>query len=332
MRMAEFWKKGLGMGLGAGLLGAAVVALRRGGRPLPQPSLPDIISPAVFARRVQRTTRGQVVYHMSGEGEPLVFLHDFFPGAASYEWSKIYPLFAASHRVLAPDWVGFGESERPDRPLRAEDYARCLHEFCRATCGGKRPVIVASGLGAALACLAAAQHPEFVARLILFHPSGTDDWLQPWAPAPVRAAAWTRSGRRWIYANYLARPACLERWLNGRRSDAGNIDLTEPVSVYSSFARQYGAGLAVQRILSGRFQTAALPRLPEVCVPVTVWWPGCRAAHPPESALQHGSQVRLDWLDDCGPLAPLDRAADLTSRLQVELFQPVHLADRPKGD
>ena len=75
--MAEFWKKSLGMGLGAGLLGAAVVALRRGLHPLPQPSLPDIISPAVFARRVQRTTRGQVVYHMSGEGEPLVFLHDF---------------------------------------------------------------------------------------------------------------------------------------------------------------------------------------------------------------------------------------------------------------
>jgi pimeloyl-ACP methyl ester carboxylesterase len=180
--------------------------------------------------------------------------------------------------------------------------------------------------------LAAAQHPEFVARLILFHPSGTDHWLQPWAPAPVRAAAWTRSGRRWIYANYLARPACLERWLNGRRSDAGNIDLTEPVSVYSSFARQYGAGLAVQRILSGRFQTAALPRLSEVCVPVTLWWPGCRAANPPESALQHGSQVRLDWLDDCGPLAPLDRVADLTSRLQVELFQPVHVAERPMGD
>lgn len=72
-------EKGLGMGLGAGLLGAAVVALRARTRPVPQPSLPDIISPSVFARRVQRTTRGQIVYHVSGEGDPLVFLHDFFP-------------------------------------------------------------------------------------------------------------------------------------------------------------------------------------------------------------------------------------------------------------
>jgi pimeloyl-ACP methyl ester carboxylesterase len=167
---------------------------------------------------VQRTTRGQIVYHVSGEGDPLVFLHDLFPGAASYEWSKVYPHFAATHRVLAPDWIGFGESERPDRPLRAEDYAQSLLEFCRATCGGRRPVIVASGLGAALACLAAAQHPEFCARLVLFHPSGTSYWLDGWAPAAVRFAAWTKRGRRWIYANYLATPSAIARWLGGRRS------------------------------------------------------------------------------------------------------------------
>ena len=324
--MAAFWKKGLGMGLGAGLLGAAVMALRLRTRPLPHPSLPDIISPAVFARRVQRTTRGQIVYHVSGEGDPLVFLHDFFPGAASYEWSKIYPHFASTHRVLAPDWVGFGESERPDRPLRAEDYAQCLHEFCRATCGGKRPVIVASCIGAAVACLAAAQHPEFAARLILFHPAGTARWLEGWIPAPLRAATWTRSGRCWIYTNRLAQPASIERWLAGRRSAGEDPSLTEPVSVYSSFARQYGAGWAIQRILSGRFQIPALPRLGQVCVPVTVWWPGCRTATPPETTADR-AQVRLDWLDECGPLAPFDRADDLTARLRVELFEPVRVVE-----
>jgi deoxyxylulose-5-phosphate synthase len=80
----------------------------------------------------------------------MVFLHDFFPGAASYEWSKVYPEFAGTHRVLAPDWIGFGESERPDRALRAEDYAQSLQEFVRATCGGRRPVLVGSGVGAAI--------------------------------------------------------------------------------------------------------------------------------------------------------------------------------------
>ena len=324
--MAAFWKKSLGMGLGAGLLGAAVVALRLRTRPLPQPSLPDIISPAVFARRVQRTTRGQIVYHASGEGDPLVFLHDLFPGAASYEWSKIYPAFASTHRVLAPDWLGFGESERPDRPWRAEDYAQSLQEFCRATCGGRRPVVVASGLGAALACLAAAQHPEFAARLILFHPAGTADWLASRVPAAARAAAWTAAGRRWIYRRFLAGPSDLERWLAGRRSDGPPLDLSEAVSVYSSFARQYGAAWAVLRIVSGRWKIAALPRLDEVCVPVTVWWPGRHAGDPPDGSVGR-PDLRLDWLETCGPLAPLDQAGELTERLRRELFAPVRVAE-----
>lgn len=323
--MAAFWKKSLGMGLGAGVVGALLVALRRGARPAPHPSLPDIISPSVFARRVQRTTRGQVVYHASGEGTPLVFLHDFFPGAASYEWSKVYPHFAGSHRVLAPDWVGFGESERPDRSLRAEDYARCLHDFCRATCGGRRPVLVASGMGAAMACLAAAQHPELAARLILFHPDGTRGWLDPWVPPPLRSVAWSRTGRRWIYGNFMAPPARIERWLGTRRSAGDGFLLAEPVSVFASFARQYGAGWAIERILSGRLHAGALPRLQEVCVPVTIWWPGCRAGDPPPVP-RGAAAVRTEVLEDCGPLAPLDRAADLAARLRVELFEPVHLA------
>jgi hypothetical protein len=111
-----------------------------------------------------------------------------------------------------------------------------------------------------------------------------------------------------------------------RRSTGEGLNLTEPVSVYSSFARQYGAGCAIQRILSGRFQIAALPRLDQVCVPVTVWWPGCRTATPPDTP-EGLTQVPFDWLDECGPLAPLDRPPDLTARLRVELFEPVRVME-----
>ncbi len=321
--MASLWKKGAGIGLGAGLLGATVLALRLRARPTPHPSLPDIISPSVFSRRVQRTTRGQIVYHVSGEGEPLIFLHDFFPGAASYEWSKIYPSFSKTHRVLAPDWIGFGESERPDRLLRAEDYAQCLREFVRATCGGRRPVLVGSGLGAALACLAAAQHPELVARLILFHPIGTAEWAKPWVPRSLNAATWSRRGRQWLYNTRFAPPERLKKWLSSRRSPGASLDLTEAVSVFSSFARQYGAAWAVLRILSGRFNVPPLPRLGGVCVPVTIWLPEFDAEKLPEAAAH--AETRVDRLENCGPLAPLDQAENLTTRLQTELFQPMRM-------
>jgi hypothetical protein len=104
------------------------------------------------------------------------------------------------------------------------------------------------------------------------------------------------------------------------------LDLSEAVSVFASFARQYGAEWAVLRILSGRLQMTALPRLEEVCVPVTVWWPGLHAGDPPEGAAGR-PDLRLDWMDECGPLAPLDLAGDLTGRLQRELFTPVRMAE-----
>ena len=318
--MMPFWKKGLGMGLGAGLVGAAVLALRRRSS-LPQPSLPEVISPMVFARRVQRTTRGQIVYHVSGEGTPLVFLHDFFPGAASYEWSKVYPTFAGSHRVLSPDWIGFGESERHDRPLGAEDYAQSLLEFCRATCGGRAPVLIGSGIGAALACLTAAQHPEFAARLVLFHPSGTSGWLHRWVPAPLRALALTRRGRQWIYLNYLQPPAAIGAWLEGRRSPGIHLDLSEAVSVYSSFARQYGAAWALMRMMSGRFQIAPLPRIEEVCVPITVWETSAEKTADPRPGMT------VEVLENYGLLAPLDRSELMSSRLRQELLEPLRVVE-----
>ena len=61
-------------------------------------------------------------------------------------------------------------------------------------------------------------------------------------------------------------------------------------------------------------------------MPVTVWWPGRHAGAPPDGVVGR-PDLRLDWLDDCGPLAPLDRSGDLTGRLQRELFTPVRVAD-----
>ena len=76
----RMWKKLLargrriwGVSLGAGLLGAFVLTLRYALRPSAKPKLPDAISPAIFATRIFYTSRGQVVYHESGQGGSLGF-------------------------------------------------------------------------------------------------------------------------------------------------------------------------------------------------------------------------------------------------------------------
>ena len=70
----------LAPGLGAGLLGAIFLALRYAVRPVTKAPVPDTISPAIFRTKALHTSLGQIVYHESGSGPTLVFIHGICPG------------------------------------------------------------------------------------------------------------------------------------------------------------------------------------------------------------------------------------------------------------
>jgi pimeloyl-ACP methyl ester carboxylesterase len=46
-----------------------------------------------------------------GAGPALLLLHGF--PASSYEWAQLWPMLTARHRVIAPDFLGFGASDKP---------------------------------------------------------------------------------------------------------------------------------------------------------------------------------------------------------------------------
>ena len=54
-------------------------------------------------------------YHDVGEGFPLVLLHGSGPGVSAYaNWNKLFPLLSKNRRMIAPDMVGFGYTDRPE--------------------------------------------------------------------------------------------------------------------------------------------------------------------------------------------------------------------------
>ncbi len=76
--------------------------------------------PSGFGQQQLETSLGSMIYYTqvaapwsSGPEQlpDLIFLHNFGGGASAYEWSKVYPAFASDRRVLAPDLIGWGESE-----------------------------------------------------------------------------------------------------------------------------------------------------------------------------------------------------------------------------
>ncbi|MFM8984221.1 MAG: alpha/beta fold hydrolase, partial [Spartobacteria bacterium] len=202
--MSPIWKRKpvVGVGIGVGLLGAIALALRHRSRQADR--IPDEISPAIFATRVANTPHGEIVYHVCGSGEPLVFLHGLFLGASSYEWSKVYSRFAMSREVIAPDLIGFGESERPAKALDADESVESLAAFLQAACHKRPALLVARGLSSQLALLLAARHPELVARLVLFLPTRLRETAQANAMG-LHSSSWIGGIRRLVYQRHTSR-------------------------------------------------------------------------------------------------------------------------------
>ena len=57
--------------------------------------------------------RYNVFVRDGGQGSTLLLLHGF--PASSYEWAQLWPVLTAHHRVIAPDFLGFGASDKPRR-------------------------------------------------------------------------------------------------------------------------------------------------------------------------------------------------------------------------
>jgi pimeloyl-ACP methyl ester carboxylesterase len=74
-------------------------------------------------RRLALTLAGterQVFLWRGGTGPPVTMLHGF--PSSSHDWAKLAPALSAAHTVLAPDFLGFGRSEKP------VDHRYSLHE------------------------------------------------------------------------------------------------------------------------------------------------------------------------------------------------------------
>ncbi|MCA1629374.1 MAG: alpha/beta hydrolase, partial [Acidobacteria bacterium] len=110
----------------------------------------------------------RVHYLEAGDaGAPAVLLlHGF--AASNFVWhDSLVPLAEAGLRVVAPDLVGFGFSDKPrDGEYTVEAQARAVVRLMDAL-GIGSAALVGSSYGGAVAAVCALDHPERVGRLVL---------------------------------------------------------------------------------------------------------------------------------------------------------------------
>jgi pimeloyl-ACP methyl ester carboxylesterase len=129
-------------------------------------------------------------YLEAGSGEPVVLVHGSGPGVTAYaNWNLTIPELAKRYRVLAPDMVGFGYSDRPEGiEYGVQTWADQVVGFMDAL-DIPRASLVGNSFGGAIALRVATQHPDRVNKLILMGAIGvpftiTEGLDQAWGYTP----------------------------------------------------------------------------------------------------------------------------------------------------
>ena len=145
-------------------------------------------------------------YLDEGAGDPVLLLHG--EPTWAYLYRKLVPALATVARVVAPDYFGFGRS---DKPTHMEDYSYDLHwssiERLVKELGLSRLTVVVQDWGGPIGLRLAVERPERIARLVILN-TGVGAGRAP-SPEWLRFRAFVRRVGTNLVPGQLVRIACV---------------------------------------------------------------------------------------------------------------------------
>jgi pimeloyl-ACP methyl ester carboxylesterase len=204
-----------------------------------------------------------VSYIDEGQGEPVILLHGI--PTWGYLWQGLLPALTKSHRVLIPDLLGFGYSDKSDRfdrslARQAEMIATWLEQL-----GVVRASLVAHDIGGGVALRLATLFPQRMTRLCVMNTVCYDSWpveamLQLGHPGTYRmlsVTSITRLLRQMLKQGFASSPPdeMLEGLLAPYTTEVGQRSLVRDAAA-----------------LNTNLTTELTPLLPQIQTPTLVLW------------------------------------------------------------
>src|SRR5215216_7840492 len=103
------------------------------------------------------------------DGKVLILLHGL--GASAERWSRVIPTLSTDYRVIAPDIIGFGYSDKPAVEYTMDFFVESLRSFLD-NLGISKASIIGSSLGGHIASEFAIRFNHMVEKLVLVSPAG----------------------------------------------------------------------------------------------------------------------------------------------------------------
>ena len=136
-----------------------------------------------FAPHFSEAAGFRMHYVDEGEGDPILLLHG--EPTWSYLYRHFVPPLSRSHRVVAPDHMGFGKSETPDRPYTLQAHADNVCALVEEL-DLQDVTLVVQDWGGPIGTVVAARLPERMRRFVAMNTvfgvdrSVREDRLTPW--------------------------------------------------------------------------------------------------------------------------------------------------------
>jgi len=259
-----------------------------------------------FTRRVLVEGREVNTIDTGGEDLPvLVFVHGL--SGTWQNWLLNIPAFMDSHRVIAPDLPGFGESPMPREKISIRLYARILDGLLRSL-GVESAVVVGNSMGGFVAAELALSYSTMVERLVLVSAAGLSIEEASRAPLLVGARVWAGTAT-WLGArgqSVITRPRARRLGLQMI------VRYPEKLSPELTYEITRGAGTAgfvpaMEALLSYGFRD----QLSRIEVPTLIVW-GCNDMLVPRGDAREyvrliGDNARREMFEDTGHLTMLER-------------------------
>ena len=238
-----------------------------------------MFQPLGFEQKSVLTSLGRMVYYTNSgvpwsdiaQAETLVFLHGFGGGSSAYEWSKVYPAFASEYKIIAPDLIGWGESEHIERNYQIEDYLTTIGEFLTQI--SSIPVtVVASSLTAAFIIRLAIARPELFKSLILTTPAGLSDFGNDYSRSFFAQLISTPILDRILYSTGVATANGIRSFLEQRQFARPSRISEEIVDAYLESAKQPNAEYAALSFVRGDLCFDLSTYIGQLTTPTAIIW------------------------------------------------------------
>jgi haloalkane dehalogenase len=205
----------------------------------------------------------RMAYVEAGSGDPILCLHG--EPTWSYLYRHMIPVLSRVGRVIAPDLIGFGRSDKPAaaNPYTYKSHVRWMRGFLKAL-NLEKITLVCQDWGGLIGLRVLSQVPERFARLVAMNTG------LPIGAAPAEAfLKWRRFARR---VDALDLPALMRNSLKIRKltdAEGAAYQAPFPSKEYQTCALKFPALVPIRPDHPGTFENKqALERLKTLDLPV----------------------------------------------------------------